>query len=118
MAGGGGGAAPGRPHGPPPPGGIWTKKKAGARSAVAAMLEHTLFLERVHDFLGHVILVMLGEDLGGDEDPAIIRSGADHALILGKEIGQQPLEGDRHRRAAIGDAETHGLALAAPDAAL
>ena len=47
-----------------------------------------LFLQRVHDFLGHVGFVMFGKDFSGLKRSVHVFSGADHALILFKQVRQ------------------------------
>src|SRR6056297_1511399 len=89
----------------------------GAEVAFGVFVD-ALFLQRIHHFLGHVILVVLGQDLRRHEHAVFQPASAHHALILLEQIGKNPLVGHRHHGPAIGHVEAHRLALAAHDAAL
>src|SRR6056297_1716041 len=82
----------------------------------ARFLVDALLLERIHHFLGHVILVMLGQDFARLEDAVAQGPGTDHALIFLEQVGQHATIGHRHRRPAIGHVEADRLARAAHQA--
>src|SRR5690349_21546110 len=81
---------------------------SGALAAffAAFFLPMALLLERVSDFLGHVLLVVLGQHAVGLEHAAAVERTFGHdALAFAEEIRQQALVGDPDGVLAVGHIE-------------
>src|SRR5215470_13396754 len=78
-----------------------------------------LFLERFRHFLGHVVFVVLCQDVVSLERARSIERALGHdPLPFAEQIRQQTLIGDRYRVLAVGDDKIDLQVLAAHDAAL
>src|SRR5699024_12280466 len=58
-------------------------------------------------FRRHVGLVVLGQDLGGDERAVLHVAGGDHALALAEQVRKNALVDHGHLVEAVGDHEIH-----------
>src|SRR5215207_3031261 len=86
----------------------WKPRRSWRRLAFR-FLPPALPFQGLGDLLGHVVLVVLGEEGVGPEDAARIdHAFRDDTLPLPKEVWDDAGIGDPHRLVRIGDAELDG----------
>ena len=79
-----------------------------------ALFPVALLLQRVGDFLRHVVLVVLGQHGVGLEPAAgLERAFGDHALPFAEQVRQDALIADRDSAVAVGHLEAHREIVAA-----
>src|SRR3546814_3011167 len=76
-----------------------------------------LALQRIRQFRRHVVFIVLGEYLIGDEHAVLHAAGSDDALPLLEQVGQDAFITHRQRLHAIGKREIDLQAISALDAA-